>query len=110
MCTKYCDWLVVELSFVEQRVIITQIFTSFPPTDLVRMTAEETGGGIQATVCNLKIVNNNTLYISHCMYREVRATLYYSYPESVNIVTHNFKCYKNMKVFSVCERPCGGYR
>lgn len=68
MCTKYCDWLVVELSFVEQRVIITQIFTSFPPTDLVRMTAEETGGGIQATVCNLKIVNNNTITVYFPLY------------------------------------------
>lgn len=27
--------------------------TSFPPTALVRITAEETGGGMQLTVCNL---------------------------------------------------------
>lgn len=27
--------------------------TSFPPTALVRMTAEDTGGGMQLTVCNL---------------------------------------------------------
>ena len=26
---------------------------SFPPTALVRMTAEETGGGIHPTTCNL---------------------------------------------------------
>ncbi len=60
---------------------IIYLFTSFPPTALVRMTAEETGGGIQATVCNLKIVNNNTItFVSHSMYREVQATLYYSCP------------------------------
>lgn len=32
--------------------------TSLPPTALVRMTAEETGGGMQLTVCNLG--NHNT--------------------------------------------------
>lgn len=28
--------------------------TSLPPTALVKITAEETGGGIQLTVCKLK--------------------------------------------------------
>lgn len=28
---------------------------SLPPTALVRMTAEDTGGGIQPTTCNLQV-------------------------------------------------------
>lgn len=36
----------------------TPVITSFPPTALVRMTAEDTGGGMHPTVCNLQ---NHTL-------------------------------------------------
>ena len=32
--------------------------TSFPPTDFVRMTADETGGGIHPTTCKLLIIES----------------------------------------------------
>ena len=32
--------------------------TSFPPTDFVRMTADETGGGIHPTTCKLLIIKS----------------------------------------------------
>ena len=33
--------------------VVCVCVTSLPPTALVRITAEETGGGMQPTVCNL---------------------------------------------------------
>lgn len=51
--------------------------TSLPPTALVRITAEETGGGMQLTVCNLGNHNNHRVKkkeededetdLSHCL-------------------------------------------
>ena len=36
-----------------------QLFTTFPSAALVKITAEDTGGGIQPTTINLKVARNN---------------------------------------------------
>lgn len=38
--------------------------TSFPPTALVKITAEDTGGGMQPTVCKLKTTKTNVTFLT----------------------------------------------
>lgn len=45
-----------DICIVKWAIKTLKELTSFPPTALVRITAEETGGGIHPKTCNLKSV------------------------------------------------------